>query len=421
MKIKKIQKKISKTPIDFYDIEVEEFHNFSIGNSNIITHNSSLESGIINMAQDYLSANNISLLEPIGGFGTRLSGGKDCSASRYIYTKLRDITKAFFMSIDNDILDYKTEDNKVVEPYYYAPIIPHVLLNGAEGIGTGWSTLIPQYKIEDLVEYISNKLANRRKNIELHPHYEGFKGQITYDTDTDNYITKGVINRVNMSTVTITELPIGVWNDGYYDFLDDLIDDKVIRTYTKNCTDTDVNIEIKMSRESLLELSDDDLISLFQLTSRISGSNMHLFNRNGKMKKYSNVYDIIDEYFDVRLEYYDRRKEYLLGELNKKKHWFDNVIRFINLVIGGKIIINNKKLEEIISSLEKHKFSKIDSSYSYLLNISIYKFSKEELDKLNSDYVDLIARINDLEQKNSVRLWLDDLIELKKEVKRFRK
>lgn len=381
----------------------------------------SLEQGIINMAQDYLGANNVSLLEPIGGFGTRLSGGKDCSASRYIYTKLRDITKSFFMSIDNDILNYKTEDNKVVEPYYYVPIIPNVLLNGAEGIGTGWSTLIPQYKIEDLIEYISNKLTNKRKNIELNPYYEGFKGEITYDPNTDNYITKGIINRVNMSTLTITELPIGVWNDSYYDILDDLIDNKVIRTYIKNCTDTDVNIEIKMSREQLAELTDDDLYNVFQLTSKISASNMHLFNSEGKMKKYNNVYDIIDEYFQVRLHYYDKRKEFILDKLNTKKVWFDNVTKFINLVIKGKIVINNKKLEEIILSLEKNKFSKIDGTYNYLLNISVYKFCKEELDKLNSDYVSLIAEIKDLMGKNNVKLWNDDLIQLKRELKRFRK
>lgn len=148
---------------------------------------------------------------------------------------------------------------------------------------------------------------------------------------------------------------------------------------------------------------------------------MHLFDRDGKMKKYSNVYDIIDEYFDVRLEYYDRRKEYLLGELNKKKQWFDNVIRFINLVIGGKIIINNKKLEEIKLSLENHKFHKIDGSFSYLLNIPIYKFSKEELDGLNNGYNTLVGEIKDLEGKDNRRLWNDDLVELRKEIKRFRK
>ena len=381
----------------------------------------SLEDGIINMAQDYVGSNNISLLEPIGGFGTRLSGGKDCSASRYIYTKLKDITKLIFMSIDNDILDYRNEDSKSVEPYYYVPIVPHILLNGSEGIGTGWSTLIPQYKIEDLVDYVSNKLIDKKKNIILYPYYEGFKGDIIFDEDTNTYISKGIIERVNMSTLNIIELPIGVWNDNYYPLLDKLIDDKFIRSYTKNCTDTDVNIEIKIARETLSELTDDELINKFKLISKINASNMHLFDKDGKIKKYNNVYEIIDEYFQVRLNYYDKRKEYLLNKLNQRKLWFDNVIRFIDMVIKGKIVINNKKLDVIIKSLDDNNFDKVDDSYNYLLNISIYKFSKDELDKLNNDYKNLLEEIKTLTSKDNKQLWKDDLIELKKEIRKIRK
>ena len=132
----------------------------------------SLEQGIIGMAQDYVGSNNLSLLEPLGSFGTRLSGGKDAAAARYIYTKLRDITKDIFMKEDNDILDYLEIDGKSVEPFYYAPIIPQVLLNGVEGIGTGWSSTVPKFKIDDLIEYTTNKINNKRSNIILTPYYE---------------------------------------------------------------------------------------------------------------------------------------------------------------------------------------------------------------------------------------------------------
>ena len=380
-----------------------------------------LEQGIISMAQDYVGSNNMSLLEPIGGFGTRLCGGNDASAPRYIHTRLKDITKSFFMSIDNNILTYKKGDTKFVEPDYYVPIIPHVLLNGSEGIGTGWSTLIPQYKIEDLIEAIEKKLAGYKKTMKIEPYYEGFKGEITYDEATDNYITKGIINRINTSTLTITELPIGVWNDSYYPLLDKMIDDKFIKYYTKNCTDLDVNIEVRIARETLAEMTDEDLINKFQLTSRINASNMHMFDRNGKIKKYANTTEVIDDYYEVRLDYYNKRKEYLLQKLAEKKLWFDNVMRFIKLVISGKIVINNTPLAVIKDSLEKNKFDMIDDSYQYLLGIAIYKFSKDELDKLNKDYIDLLEEIKTLKAKDNKKLWHEDLLELKKEVKKIRK
>jgi DNA topoisomerase-2 len=199
------------------------------------------------------------------------------------------------------------------------------------------------------------------------------------------------------------------------------LDDKFIRSYTKNCTDLEVNIEVRIAREVLSEMTDEDLITKFQLTSRLNASNMHLFDKDGKIKKYNNPYEIIDEYFDVRLEYYDKRKAFILNKLNDKKQWFDNVIRFIKMVIKGDIVINNKPLQTIKDSLEKNNFDKIDDSYQYLFGIAIYKFSKDELDKLNDDYKNLIEEIKTLEAKDNRKLWSDDLIELKKEIKKIRK
>lgn len=381
----------------------------------------SLEQGIINMAQDFIGSNNISLLEPIGQFGTRLSGGKDAAAPRYIYTRIKDITKNIFIPDDNNILDYKEEDGKLVEPMFYVPIIPNILLNGAEGIGTGWSTVVPKFKIEDLIEYIDNKLYKKRKNIELKPYYENFKGEIIYDEESKSYITKGIINRLNSTTLNITELPVGIWNENYYELLDKLVDDKVIRTYTKDCTDTNVDIKIRIPKEQLDILSDDELYKIFDLSSKIRISNMHLFDINGKIKKYENQYQIIDEYFDVRLNYYNQRKTYLINKLTSKKYYFDNVIKFITMVVNKKLIINNVPINEIIESLEKNKIQKIDDSYDYLLNIPIYKLSKEQLDKLHEDYKKLIEELKEVIEISIEKMWHNDLNDLRKMVKKIRK
>lgn len=77
---------------------------------------------------------------PLGQFGTRALGGKDAASSRYIFTKLNPITRMIFIEDDDHTLEYLIDDGDVVEPNYYVPIIPMVLVNGAEGIGSGWST-----------------------------------------------------------------------------------------------------------------------------------------------------------------------------------------------------------------------------------------------------------------------------------------
>ena len=192
MKIKKITKKYNTIPKKYYDIEVEKYHNFFITKSNLVTHNSSLEGGIVGMAQDYVGSNNINLLEPKGQFGTRLKGGKDSSASRYIFTKLNPITRNLFIKEDDKILNYLNDDGYSIEPDFYVPIIPNVLVNGSEGIGTGWSSNIPKYNPIEIIDYIINKIQRKRKNLTLIPHYRGFKGEIIWDEENGRFSSLGV-------------------------------------------------------------------------------------------------------------------------------------------------------------------------------------------------------------------------------------
>ena len=99
----------------------------------------SLQGAIVNMAQDFVgSGNNINLLLPNGQFGTRLQGGKDSASPRYIFTELNPITRKIFINEDDDVLNYLDDDGLKIEPDFYVPIIPIVLINDIQGIGTGF-------------------------------------------------------------------------------------------------------------------------------------------------------------------------------------------------------------------------------------------------------------------------------------------
>ena len=176
----------------------------------------SLQGAIIGMAQDFVGSNNINLLMPNGQFGTRIMGGNDAASSRYIHTEINPITDLIFRKDDLPLLKYLDDDGLAVEPEYYVPIIPMVLVNGMVGIGTGWSTSIPQYNPVEIIKNI------KRKNTigtykEMSPFYKGFKGNIIKISDK-NYITKGIYE-LNDTELVITELPIGEWTDKYIHFL----------------------------------------------------------------------------------------------------------------------------------------------------------------------------------------------------------
>lgn len=118
----------------------------------------SLMSTIINLAQNYVGSNNINLLQPIGQFGTRLMGGKDSASPRYIFTMLSPLARAIFHPHDDALLKYLKEDNQKIEPEWYMPVIPMVLVNGSEGIGTGWSTKIPNYNPREIIENLKRMI-----------------------------------------------------------------------------------------------------------------------------------------------------------------------------------------------------------------------------------------------------------------------
>ncbi len=120
----------------------------------------SLQEAIIGMAQIFVGTNNINILEPKGQMGSRISGGQDASSPRYIYTLLSKLTKLIFKEEDNSILNYLDEDGLSIEPEYYMPIIPMILVNGGIGIGTGYSTNIAQYNPSDIINIYLDIITN---------------------------------------------------------------------------------------------------------------------------------------------------------------------------------------------------------------------------------------------------------------------
>lgn len=186
----------------------------------------SLVATIINMAQNFVGSNNLNLLVPQGQLGTRLMGGKDHSSARYIYTYLENWVNKIFNKIDSELLEYLDDDGMTIEPKYYLPIVPLILINGAEGIGTGFSTFIPNYNPIDIINSLINKLEGKANKIKLVPWYKNFKGKIIkYDDNT--WISTGLLSiDEKRCDLNITELPIKLWTNDYKEFLEELIYEK---------------------------------------------------------------------------------------------------------------------------------------------------------------------------------------------------
>jgi len=379
--------------------------------------NVSLEEAIVGMAQDFVGINNINLLSPKGQFGSRMKGGSDKASPRYIFTRLSDITGYIFRKEDNDILDYLDDDGSPIEPRYYAPIIPMVLVNGSFGLGSGYSSEVPMFNPIELIDYLSNKIQGKKCK-SVTPFYRGFNGEIIHDVDNNRYITRGIYEKSNANVIRVTELPIGMWNDKYFEKLDKLIDDKKIKDYVKNCTDTVIDIKIILTKENMDELMDgDDVHKKLNLETYLSAKNMHLFDAECKIKKYEDQYEIIEDFYKVRMDYYTRRKNYQLEEFKREIKIIQNRIKFLKTVIDGGILINKRTRDLVEKDIEKLLFDKVDNTYGYLLNMSIMSFTKERLQELKEEYDKTKLKYKDLIDTSEETIWLRELKELKSKMK----
>ena len=406
------------------EIKVAQFSGYVSEHSAYHHGESSLNGTIIGMAQNYVGSNNINLLSPKGQFGTRLQGGKDHASERYIFTALEPIARKLFSPIDDAILDYQDDDGFMVEPKYYLPVIPMVLVNGAKGIGTGFSTDIMSYHPASIMEYIQYKFSENNDemlekfcNEKIKPYYRGFKGTITSIIEQPGkWKFQGIYNKISATDVLITELPVGMWTDDYKSYLETLIETKkktVIRDYEDNSTDKDVNIIVKFAKGYLETKTSIDLEKLLKMSVIKTTHNMHLFNVKEQLKRYNTVREIIDEFYEERLIMYEKRRQYRLKNIEMILKTINNKVLYIEGLLNNKLDLRGKTAITIDTMLLNFGLDKEKDSYQYLTKMAMDSVSKENVEKLQNQKDKLDVEYKELQSSNAKSLWYTDIEELK--------
>ena len=410
----------------------------------------SLQNTIINLAQNYVGSNNINLLYPGGQFGTRLMGGKDSASPRYIFTRLSKITRAIFPEADDHLLEYLDDDGQSIEPKHYIPILPMVLVNGSEGIGTGWSSSVPCYNPVEISENI-RRLVRGEDPEEMHPWYNGFSGVIEVSGGgKKSYQCHGSYEEIDEDTIRVTELPVGLWTQNFKEHIESLhVDAKgknpIVNDYRDQSGDTTVDFLIKFEPGVLEKLKEAETLekTLKLNSTKFNTTNMHLFNSQGEIKKYDSAVDILREFFDIRLSYYHKRKEWLVSVKKEDVLRISNRVRFILMVIAKEIIVANRKKDDLMKELEEKKFDKLaaktrkpkaknaivedeeeeeqsKASYDYLLSMPLWNLTFEKVEQLKKEKSTLEAELQVLLETSKEQMWEQDLIEFEKLYEQFR-
>ncbi|XP_066521749.1 DNA topoisomerase 2-alpha [Hoplias malabaricus] len=411
----------------------------------------SLMMTIVGLAQNFVGSNNLNLLQPLGQFGTRLHGGKDSASPRYIFTMLSPLARLLFPAVDDNLLKYNYDDNIRVEPEWYIPIIPLVLANGADGIGTGWASRLPSYDVREIVNNI-HRMLNGDEPLPMLPSYKGFKGTIE-ELATNQYMNSGEVAIIDSTTVEISELPVKTWTQTYKEnVLEAMLNgtEKVpalITDYKEYHTDTTVRFVVKMTEERLREAEAAGLHKVFKLQNPLTCNSMVLFDHVGSLKKYDVVQDILRDFFELRLKYYVLRKDWLLGMLGAESAKLTNQARFILEKIQGTLVIENKPKKELIRMLQEMGYDSdpvkawkqaqekemeeeageeeeqkeeqtSGPDYNYLLSMPMWFLTKEKKDELCKQRDAKMTELNMLKKKAPSDLWKEDLAAFTEELER---
>ncbi|OAV87385.1 hypothetical protein PTTG_29452 [Puccinia triticina 1-1 BBBD Race 1] len=414
----------------------------------------SLTQTIVGLAQNFVGSNNINVLSPNGQFGTRASGGKDAASARYIFTNVEKITRVIFPPSDDNILTYLTDDGTQIEPEWYIPVLPMVLVNGSSGIGTGWSSDIPNYNPVDIVNNLRRRLADEPME-PMHPWFRGFTGQILPEAP-GKYKVLGEWDQPDEDTLEITELPIRVWNQSYKEQIEAWINSTekipaLVKDYREYHTETTVHFIISLTEKGKEAIKKEGAEKVFKLSGSLSINNMVCFDPLGKIKKYATPEQILDDFFDVRLACYQKRKEYLVNDLTLTYERLSNQARFVLMIIEKKLIVNNRKKADIVAELRKLEFRpfpmkpKVKTAgdpdqadeegaeeevadvgaagtagdFDYLLGMAISRLTAEQVAKLLAERDDKEKELQILLEKTAKDLWHADLDTFEQEWRRI--
>ena len=403
------------------EIKVAQFSGYVSEHSGYHHGEASLNAAIIGMAQNFVGSNNINLFEPNGQFGTRLNSGKDAASERYIFTQLNAITRLIYRAEDDAILEYLDDDGQLVEPTFYAPVVPMVLINGTKGIGTGFSTDIMCHNPLQVIDYIRAMLLKKPEAEwgAIEPHYRGFKGSITAipSTTASKFLIRGLHSvDADKKQVRVTELPVGYWTEDFKKHLESLIETGAIKDYVDMSTDTVVDFTITFPATSdfgaLAAVVDhgtavEKLLKLYTTES----------TSKDQLKKFSNVYDIVREYYGTRLSLYEKRKAHQLAAMAAELRVLSNKARYIQELLDGSIDLRRKRGEELVAMLQSKGYDSMenDEHYKYLLKLPMDSVSEENVQRLLKEKGQKEAQHSILESTSIEQLWLADLAELRAE------
>ena len=374
-------------------------------------HHGSLDGTIIGMTQEF--KNSMPIFQGIGQFGSLRS--PEAGAPRYIGVKFNENFRLLYK--DFELAKPKFEEGEEIEPEFFLPVIPTVLLNGSSGIAVGFATNILNRHPLDLIDSCLLILDGKETQT-LRPWIRGFYGDIEQVVGTHkSWSFRGKWEIKNTTTVEITEIPPSFTYEKYESHLDALVERGILASYDDNSNER-VHYVLKFSRSVLAEwIKKDRLGDLLKMRDG-EGENLTTIDENGKLKVFERAEEIVDYFVKFRLEYYTKRKTRLLVELDNEIQILTARARFVKAVIEKEIDVMNVKKVDVMKSISSIGINKIDGDYDYLLSMPIHSLTAEKYAELLKRHSVKTKEREKVEKTSAEDFYRQDLKELRAQVEK---
>lgn len=374
-------------------------------------HHGSLDGTIVGMTQEF--KNSMPIFQGIGQFGSLRS--PTAGAARYIGVKFNDNFKLLYK--DFDLTTPKYEEGEEIEPQFFLPIIPTVLLNGGSGIAVGFATNILNRHPLDLIDACLSLLEGGEVKL-LRPWIRGFWGDIEQVEGTvKSWSFKGKWEVKNTTTVEVSEIPPSFTYEKYEAHLDSLVEKNVLSSYDDHSSDR-VRYVLKFPRAGLADILKRDKMNDVLKMRESEGENLTTLDETGGLRIFESAEDVVRYFVKFRLGFYGKRKERLLSDIGREIDILDAKARFIDAIVHGRIIVANEKKSNIIASIENEGIQKQDDSYDFLIGMPIWSLTQEKYAELQKKLAQKKRERKVVESTSPSDFYKSDLLELRTHVEK---
>ena len=372
-----------------------------------------ISGSIVTLARDYCGSNNLPLLTPNGNFGTRMI--PENSAVRYIFVEKPEYLENIFKDEDSKILFSQEFEGEKIEPKFYTPTIPLLLINGSVGIGTGFSCKILPRSLKSVLKYLKEMLkSGKSEETLLNPDVSGFCGNIV--TEPENPLKHTIygdygIENTRGRKVTISEIPLGYTLQSYKDFLTKLEESKIIKSFSDE-SEFD-NFKFVLSVETDFFKKHKDIYETLGLKKSYS-ENFTCLDEFNKLMEFKSPKDFMEYFIETKLRYISKRKDFQLDSMRNELANLNEESLFISLILNTRISFNeldSKKIKEICETYEIENYKKY-------LKLPFTAFTKDGIESLKNKIEILEKSIKDLESQSPKKIWLNDISNLESSLKK---